>query len=572
MFCAKCGARLDDSAKKCHRCGAPVRIRPASANVSGRKDRMSDDDIFAPDRDDEREFSGKESLQDPVFFKEAGSDIDVDSIIRIARGEDSRGKNEPSPEDEGTRFQKRVEIRRSPAGSGSSEQKKITRESWIDSLSVVEKARRRVNESIHLFEERRDERNMQKHIARAEKYFSAAGLMDSAKTAGSEPAQKKDAKILGQEQTRSEQTAMQKTAMQKTAMQKTAMQKTAMQKTAMQQAGRGQAAAQQRLEKETLEGQRQERRHLEKEALEGQRQEKRHLEKEALEKEALEKQRQEKERLEKAEKVRREQERLEHVRREKEEAQKAARKARERQTQEQIRLKGENEAEMTRKESAEPLISVEPDTTLDRPLSKSMGSTEAASADALALAAAESADTAAVHAESVSEDLSSVNTVTAQAETASDLTRQKEQEIRAEQEKNFEAQAEEKARYTQQAMTKERRLWTEEELGLENARKIRRMREDEIDGIDEFLAKYGLSKELAVRLATLFLIALLSVIYVMGRGRKTPAAPVPQEGMTGEPSVEQTGQDEIPQDTYQDAEDEYEIPTGGGDFQNTQSP
>lgn len=484
MFCAKCGARLDDSAKKCHRCGAPVRIRPASANVSGRKDRMSDDDIFAPDRDDEREFSGKESLQDPVFFKEAGSDIDVDSIIRIARGEDSRGKNEPSPEDEGTRFQKRVEIRRSPAGSGSSEQKKITRESWIDSLSVVEKARRRVNESIHLFEERRDERNMQKHIARAEKYFSAAGLMDSAKTAGSEPAQKKD----------------------------------------------------------------------------------------ALEKEALEKQRQEKERLEKAEKVRREQERLEHVRREKEEAQKAARKARERQTQEQIRLKGENEAEMTRKESAEPLISVEPDTTLDRPLSKSMGSTEAASADALALAAAESADTAAVHAESVSEDLSSVNTVTAQAETASDLTRQKEQEIRAEQEKNFEAQAEEKARYTQQAMTKERRLWTEEELGLENARKLRRMREDEIDGIDEFLAKYGLSKELAVRLATLFLIALLSVIYVMGRGRKTPAAPFPQEGMTGEPSVEQTGQDEIPQDTYQDAEDEYEIPTGGGDFQNTQSP
>ena len=201
-----------------------------------------------------------------------------------------------------------------------------------------------------------------------------------------------------------------------------------------------------------------------------------------------------------------------------------------------------------------------------------MGSTEAASADALALAAAESADTAAVHAESVSEDLSSVNTVTAQAETASDLTRQKEQEIRAEQEKNFEAQAEEKARYTQQAMTKERRLWTEEELGLENARKIRRMREDEIDGIDEFLAKYGLSKELAVRLATLFLIALLSVIYVMGRGRKTPAAPFPQEGMTGEPSVEQTGQDEIPQDTYQDAEDEYEIPTGGGDFQNTQSP
>ena len=30
MFCSKCGARLADGAKKCDKCGAPVRVRSAA--------------------------------------------------------------------------------------------------------------------------------------------------------------------------------------------------------------------------------------------------------------------------------------------------------------------------------------------------------------------------------------------------------------------------------------------------------------------------------------------------------------------------------------------------------------
>ena len=38
MYCAKCGAVLAEDAKKCDRCGAPVRIRPAAADHNRRAD------------------------------------------------------------------------------------------------------------------------------------------------------------------------------------------------------------------------------------------------------------------------------------------------------------------------------------------------------------------------------------------------------------------------------------------------------------------------------------------------------------------------------------------------------
>ena len=54
-------------------------------------------------------------------------------------------------------------------------------------------------------------------------------------------------------------------------------------------------------------------------------------------------------------------------------------------------------------------------------------------------------------------------------------------------------------------------------------------------GMDEFLGRYGMTKDAAVRIATLFLIALLSIIYVMGRGSGTSVtdAPVAGDSITG---------------------------------------
>ena len=97
------------------------------------------------------------------------------------------------------------------------------------------------------------------------------------------------------------------------------------------------------------------------------------------------------------------------------------------------------------------------------------------------------------------------------------------------------------------------------------ARARRRAQEDAQDGFDRFLGKYGLTKEIAVRIATLFLIALLSMIYVLGRGGSTAnAGSLPADGMTGVPALAE------PDAEGGEAEEESAVPTGGGDFQNTQ--
>ena len=105
------------------------------------------------------------------------------------------------------------------------------------------------------------------------------------------------------------------------------------------------------------------------------------------------------------------------------------------------------------------------------------------------------------------------------------------------------------------------------ERRLEQMRRQRRYRENKPDRIDVFLGRYGLTKEVGVRIATLFLIAILSIIYVMGRGSGPSASTDPSyagEGMTG-------GGSSIEQDVETapvDGSEETEVPTGGGDFQS----
>ena len=116
-----------------------------------------------------------------------------------------------------------------------------------------------------------------------------------------------------------------------------------------------------------------------------------------------------------------------------------------------------------------------------------------------------------------------------------------------------------------------RKELTAAEREMEVLRRKRKYRSNQPDRFDEYLGRYGLTKEITVRIATLFLIVLLSVIYVMGRGSKnTASAPAPANAgsaATGFDAAEEQPDDETGAVPSQDA-GETEVPTGGGDFEN----
>jgi hypothetical protein len=104
---------------------------------------------------------------------------------------------------------------------------------------------------------------------------------------------------------------------------------------------------------------------------------------------------------------------------------------------------------------------------------------------------------------------------------------------------------------------------------LEKLRRQRKYRNNQPDRFDEFLGRYGLTKETAVRIATLFLIVVLSVIYVMGRGSSKTAPDISGagEGMSGTGALEEQVDDGTETEPSEDFED-TQLPTGGGDFEN----
>ena len=107
---------------------------------------------------------------------------------------------------------------------------------------------------------------------------------------------------------------------------------------------------------------------------------------------------------------------------------------------------------------------------------------------------------------------------------------------------------------------------TPEERRIEKARRLRKFQENQPDSMDEFLSRYGMTKDAAVRIATLFLIALLSIIYVMGRGSGTSVtdAPVAGDSITGTTAA--PGQEEGGMPAEESGE--IQVPTGGGEFGN----
>ena len=110
---------------------------------------------------------------------------------------------------------------------------------------------------------------------------------------------------------------------------------------------------------------------------------------------------------------------------------------------------------------------------------------------------------------------------------------------------------------------------TPRERSIEEMRRQRRRRMNKPDRIDGFLSRYGLTKEMSVRIATLFLIAILSVIYVLGRGSSNVSSDTSYagEGMTGSEITQDQGADGRQTEPAQGG-DQTDLPTGGGDFQN----
>ena len=85
MYCAKCGAFLADDARVCSSCGKPVRIRPAAGIPAGEKTDRTD--RHSRGAESRQQITDDEQIMDPVYCEDAEGNPDLESIIRMARGE-----------------------------------------------------------------------------------------------------------------------------------------------------------------------------------------------------------------------------------------------------------------------------------------------------------------------------------------------------------------------------------------------------------------------------------------------------------------------------------------------------
>ena len=447
----------------------------------------------------------EDSFMDPVFFEEAGGNVDVEAIKRIARGEipDDGDLNEDD---------------RPTAVISSREQ---DMEAYLETLSLIEKARRFFSESHHRRQEAADERNMRKHIERAEKHFAA------------EEAERKKA-----EEARAE--AIRRSQEEKARAQ-------------MEEARRAEAA---RLQEERARAQKEEAARAEAARLQ---EEKARAKKE--EAELTETVRLQKEEAELTETVRLQKEKAGSeepvvkpaadrfegaIRKEEQErAERIEAAARQREMAGKDLLRRDNNhggAEIIRLQGRERpgVIRVQ-----DRDYNETVRLQEEQAR--AARAEAERAEAARLQEQ-------------ARAQKA-EAGQHKESIIQGKK-----TSADSMLRHDAGPEQRQAEL-AGRERRLEQMRRQRRYRENKPDRIDVFLGRYGLTKEVGVRIATLFLIAILSIIYVMGRGSGPSASTDPSytgEEMTGggSPAEQDTGTAPV------DGSEETEVPTGGGDFQN----
>ena len=544
MFCAKCGAVIAENAVKCDQCGAPVRIRPVQASKSagkmpdpkaeqpmksgrsskasksdhsskssrssgtakkGRKPVHNAEEANMPSREAVEKSLQEDSFMDPVFFEEAGGNVDVEAIKRIARGEipDDGDLNEDD---------------RPTAVISSREQ---DMEAYLETLSLIEKARRFFSESHHRRQEAADERNMRKHIERAEKHFAAEEAerkkAEEARAEASRRSQEEKARAKKEEARRAEAARLQE--------ERARAQK--------EEAARAEAA---RLQEEKARAKKEEAELTETVRLQKE------------EAELTETVRLQKEKAGSEEPVvKPAADRFEGAIRkeEQERAERIEAAARQREMAGKDLLRRDNNhggAEIIRLQGRERpgVIRVQ-----DRDYNETVRLQEEQAR--AARAEAERAEAARLQEQ-------------ARAQKA-EAGQHKESIIQGKK-----TSADSMLRHDAGPEQRQAEL-AGRERRLEQMRRQRRYRENKPDRIDVFLGRYGLTKEVGVRIATLFLIAILSIIYVMGRGSGPSASTDPSytgEEMTGggSPAEQDTGTAPV------DGSEETEVPTGGGDFQN----
>ena len=490
MFCAKCGAVLADDARKCDQCGAPVRIRPGHEAAVEKKAKKGGRTVSAPVKknlslEDAAETGAEaETLRDPVFYEEADRDVDVDAIIKIARGE------EPD-------YGGKADTKESFSAPEDDEEPELDMDTYLAGMPLIQKIRRSISMRHHRREEAADQRRMNRQLERALHHFAE---------------EEKDQQKA--EELRAEAARLREA-----------------EKVRRREAERAEAARRQ--------------------------QEKVRAEKAAVERAEAARRQQEKARTEKAAA-----ERAEAARRQQEKA-RAEKAAAEH--EEAARLRQEKtHAEKAAAERAETVLLQE----------EKAGAVKAAekSAEAVILQE-EKADTVktaekSAEAAALQEKAGSGRKAHA-AEKAADQELKPASEKAADQEVKPASEKAAESRNKTAAVTTRRLNYAEltpEERRIEKARRLRKFQENQPDSMDEFLGRYGMTKDAAVRIATLFLIALLSIIYVMGRGSGTSVtdAPVAGDSITGTTAA--PGQEEGGMPAEESGE--IQVPTGGGEFGN----
>ena len=119
MYCAKCGAFLADDARVCSSCGKPVRIRPVAGIPAGEKTDRTD--RHSRGAESRQQITDDEQIMDPVYFEDAEGNPDLESIIRMARGETIQEPEDRTPEKNRTSPESREDTGR-PASSKTADQ------------------------------------------------------------------------------------------------------------------------------------------------------------------------------------------------------------------------------------------------------------------------------------------------------------------------------------------------------------------------------------------------------------------------------------------------------------------
>ena len=490
MFCAKCGAVLADDARKCDQCGAPVRIRPGHEAAVEKKAKKGGRTVSAPVKknlslEDAAETGAEaETLRDPVFYEEADRDVDVDAIIKIARGE------EPD-------YGGKADTKESFSAPEDDEEPELDMDTYLAGMPLIQKIRRIISMRHHRREEAADQRRMNRQLERALHHFAE---------------EEKDQQKA--EELRAEAARLREA-----------------EKDRRREAERAEAARRQ--------------------------QEKVRAEKAAAERAEAARRQQEKARTEKAAA-----ERAEAARRQQEKA-RAEKAAAEH--EEAARLRQEKtHAEKAAAERAETVLLQEEKAGAVKAAEKSAEAVILQEEKADTVKTAEkSAEAAALQEKAGSGRKAHASEKAADQELKPASEKAADQEVKPASEKAAESRNKTAAVTTRRLNYAE---LTPEERRIEKARRLRKFQENQPDSMDEFLGRYGMTKDAAVRIATLFLIALLSIIYVMGRGSGTSVtdAPVAGDSITGTTAA--PGQEEGGMPAEESGE--IQVPTGGGEFGN----